>query len=180
MGFRHAKDKNGDCEKQGNDAVWEYVYTQKKLGRKVYKMSDYDDRVKKMDVEVVSPDGTSFTTDVKSMRKARSGKLAPKQDIEAIIELINVAGGPGWIDGKADFISFQMRETILEFPRRELAEIVREWIDVTNRVENFGDCAYKVYGRYGNKDLITKVPFDRLREEFKKRGIPYREFPICR
>lgn len=174
---KHKYDPSGKNKKQGEDAFWAFAYSFKKLGYKIYAATFYEDTTKKFDCRVVSLD-ENFTTDVKSARKAASGK-SPIQYKELVMEFRNGLGteGSGWLYGQADFISFELETTWIRFPRAELAEIVESLTDFDNVVENFGDCTYKVYGRRG--DLITKVELSRLKAEFDKLGIPYKEFPKC-
>jgi hypothetical protein len=174
MGFRHKYDHTGKAKKQGEDGFWTFVYSMRKAGYKVYEVSFYEDAVRKYDCRVETEEET-FTTDVKSAKKATSGK-SDIQYKELVMEFRNgkATEGSGWLYGKADFITFELEKTFIRFPRVELAQIVEEMTDFDDLVENFGDCTYKVYSRRG--DLITKVELSRLKEEFKKRKIPYKEY----
>lgn len=69
------------------------------------------------------------------------------------VELKNVAGDPGWLYGKAEFIAFEF-ERYWVFVRREaLAEFVEE--NVVREPSEFP--LYKVKTRPGRKDEITLV-----------------------
>lgn len=170
----HKYDYKGTAKEQGDKAFWAFIYSMKKINARTYKSTFYEDTTKKFDCKVVFPDEV-FTTDVKSARKAASGN-SPIQYKELVMEFRNgyATEWSGWLYGQADYITFELEKTWIRFPRVELAEIVESLTDFDNLVENFGDCTYKVYSRRG--DLITKVELTRLKKEFDKRGISYKEY----
>jgi hypothetical protein len=87
------------------------------------------------------------------------------QDQMCLVELVNVRGNPGWIKGKADYISFERKNYWLVVNREELLKMVEK---------NLGEPAewsrtkkpYAIYDRkkYGKQDQFCWVPFDDIEE----------------
>jgi len=105
-----------------------------------------------------------FKFDVKGMKKFNRFDDYV-QDQMCLVELVNVRGNPGWIKGKADYISFERKNYWLVVNREELLKMVEK---------NLGEPAewsrtkkpYAIYDRkkYGKQDQFCWVPFDDIEE----------------
>lgn len=98
--------------------------------------------------------------DVKGLKQAhKEGFLA--------VEFRNVAGKHGSCsDGSiVDYIAFQLESGFVILRKDELLKWCR--INVKNEyASNWNDAILKLYTRQGRKDLVTKIPVDRI-DEFK-------------
>ena len=94
--------------------------------------------------------------DVKGMKKVNRWDNKAQDDI-AWVEGTNVAGKPGWIKGKADYIVFERTDCWLVVDRQELFDLV--WNKLKEKDFKKGKSIYEVYQRDGRLDKITMVPF---------------------
>ncbi len=102
-------------------------------------------------------DDTEKTFDVKMMKKInRSDNYV--QDNITWIEIKNVSGNPGWINGKADYIAFERVDCWLVVDRKQLNNFVSD--KLANKTVSGKKGIYERYQRYGRQDEITQVPFD--------------------
>lgn len=83
------------------------------------------------------------------------------------IELMNIYGNKGWINGKATFIAFSLGDRYVFFKRRELKYFVYNKVNVERIHLKVGRIKpYSVYRRKGYKDKIVLIPLkDILRLE---------------
>jgi len=95
--------------------------------------------------------------DVKGMKKKNRSDNNFQDDI-AWVEGTNVRGNPGWLKGKADYISFERNNYWLIVDRESLLEFVNKKLKENNFEKGKG--IYKVYQREGRLDKITMVPFE--------------------
>lgn len=95
--------------------------------------------------------------DVKGMKKKNRYDKNFQDDV-AWVEGTNVRGNPGWLKGKADYISFERNNYWLIVNRESLLEFVNKKLKENNFEKGKG--IYKVYQREGRLDKITMVPFE--------------------
>ena len=95
--------------------------------------------------------------DVKGMKKKNRYDKNFQDDV-AWVEGTNVRGNPGWLKGKADYISFERNNYWLIVDRESLLEFVNKKLKENNFEKGKG--IYKVYQREGRLDKITMVPFE--------------------
>lgn len=100
----------------------------------------------------------SFLVDVKGRKRiGRSGQL---QDEWIWLELHGVREKDmGWLyGGCADLIAFEMPDSFMLVDRDRLIDLVEELVPPTaERVEISDQAKYKIYQRYGRRDLITMI-----------------------
>lgn len=73
------------------------------------------------------------------------------------IELRNVQGRPGWIDGEADIIAQIVDDKIYIFNRENLRKWVYSMCNLDLQVYHPKDALYRAYTRRGRRDLITMI-----------------------
>lgn len=95
--------------------------------------------------------------DVKGMKKKNRYDKNFQDDV-AWVEGTNVRGNPGWLKGKADYISFERNNYWLIVNRESLLQFVNKKLKENNFEKGKG--IYKVYQREGRLDKITMVPFE--------------------
>jgi hypothetical protein len=119
------------------------------------------------DLEVTFKDKTSHKYDVKGIRKVQ--RYSTKDDTIHWVELKNVAGNKGWIDGKASHIVFETFTEWIVITPFQIKELLREKIPYPiEYVQKAKDALYKLYTRKDRKDLITMVLTEDLRKKAYK------------
>jgi hypothetical protein len=93
--------------------------------------------------------------DVKGLRKLKRSDEYPNENYHWI-ELMNVNGKPGWVQGKADVIAFETFDLWVLVEREKLLKFLMV------KIENFEEFVdkptlYKLYRRRGRLDAITLV-----------------------
>lgn len=155
MVFRNAEDTRGALE-QGREAEARFERVASKLGWIVTKVDPETDMKQHMDFVIawgdpknVAGETATYSVDVKSRNTAENGE-------ETWIEIRNIAGGPGWLYGKADMIAFEQEDRFILVERDKL----RQWIE-DNVEKDYVTLAHqalmKVYTRQGREDMITLV-----------------------
>ena len=94
--------------------------------------------------------------DVKAAKKENRTDSNPNYNIHWI-ELRNVNGKKGWIFGEASFIAFELQDSWLCIPRKNIISSLVKKIDFTVFTTSKEEM-YKVYRRKFRKDAIVKVP----------------------
>lgn len=92
-----------------------------------------------------------YKYDVKGRKRLNRHDINYTNDIH--VELVNVRGNLGWIEGKANFIAFEQEDKFLIVNRIALKHLVNE--KIKNRL---GKGYYERYTR--NLDLVTLVPLE--------------------
>lgn len=86
------------------------------------------------------------------------------------LELINVRGKRGWLNGEADYVVFDVKElgAFCFFYREDLLEAVRGIHKIAKSKGEF----YKLYTREGRLDVLVKVHYDYIKHLELSR-VPY-------
>ena len=110
--------------------------------------------------------GRLLKFDVKDLKKFNR-KDAAAQDELACVEYIGVAGYPGWVQGKSDYIAFKrIKYPWLLANRQQLWEMVEAKLKERNYSPSikpwYEKEAYATYDRsyFGKKDKFCWVPFE--------------------
>jgi hypothetical protein len=138
----------------GRVAEVRFVRAAEALGLSVTKSSRKDDIEKHVDYWMAFNDTGRWGVDVK-------GNNLPD---EIWVELKNVRGNKGWIQGDATIIAFDMPEEsgFSVVNRLELKEWVNKNVG-TEMVSNKRDAYRKLYQRKDRLDIITKVILEDIR-----------------
>lgn len=112
-------------------------------------------------------DTTEIGFDVKGLRKH---KRSDKDFTDSItwIELINVNGKKGSIYGKAKYIAFLTKTSIIYVLREKIVSFVEDKIKGKETVLTCPSECYIPYNRKDRKDLIVKVKIDDLKQFAKQ------------
>lgn len=120
--------------------------------------------VEHIDILWTDQDGCEHGIDVKMPKKTRRYDSEPDNS-RTWIEILNINGGPGWIDGSEEWIAF-VRDgnfnDILFANRAKLSSFVKKRIETSRIYEYNTGRNYDLYTRrkWGNDDLCTIVPFE--------------------
>lgn len=94
--------------------------------------------------------------DVKAMKRTNRNGSINSNNIW--IELTNVNGQNGWIDGKQDCIAFEFEECFIVVKRKALKDLVSSLIDFSlDLVSRAYDAKYRLYQRPNRLDKITFI-----------------------
>jgi len=157
-------------------------------GKRVIRANGYEEKVEHWDYKLCRDAGcdskTAIKYEVKGMRQLEmSGKFSGVQDKLFPVEFLTVnndgsgrPGGPGWAQGKADWIVFEISEgwllvkpsdllnmaiTKIQAKAAELGVEVKTLDEILAapklRANRSSDAIYKVYGRQGRGDALTWV-----------------------
>ena len=101
-------------------------------------------------------DDQAISFDVKAQKRiSRSGSINSER---VWIELTNVNGNDGWIDGKQDCIAFEFPESYIVVNRLSLREYVYSIINFNLPVVSSSyEAHYRIYQRRGRRDRITTI-----------------------
>lgn len=151
------KKESNQCEiKVGNLLI-------KQKGGTYTKSKVKDDIKKHVDLWWIDKNGKKIGIDVKMPKKTRRSDVEPDNE-RTWIEILNVVGKPGWIDGKEDLIAFVRcgdYNDVLFANRKKLSKFIKEKIK-NSKINDFNSgISYELYTRkkWGNNDLCTIVPF---------------------
>lgn len=100
--------------------------------------------------------------DVKGLRK---NKRSDKEFDDRItwVELLNVNGYPGSVYGKAKYIAFLTKDSVVYVDRVKLIKFVNKRVQGKDIVHQCPSECYVPYQRWGRKDMIVKVPMADLK-----------------
>lgn len=149
------------------------LLTEQKGG--TWKKSKLRDDIKKhIDLIWIDNDNNKHTIDVKLPKKTRRTDKEPDNE-RTWIELLNVSGKPGWIDGEEEYVAFVRSgqyNDVLFVNREKLSKFVKEKTKFSIVNDFNSGKSYDLYTRkkWGNNDLCTIVPFDDIK--------PFVEFTI--
>lgn len=133
----------------------------KYLGQICTKSSKKDDIYKHIDFYL--EDGRSV--DVKTHKTINSNDRKGVSHKYTWIELVNVAGNRGWIDGEATHIAFSLTTHYVIVSRIMLRDMVRENIEDHNTYpKGYFPKPYIKYNRVGLQDKIVLVPLKDILE----------------
>lgn len=75
------------------------------------------------------------------------------------IELVNVAGNPGWVHStKADFLAFERGDVFLFVKPSDLRDVLAQSV-IPMPVETAGEAHYCLYQRANRKDQLTLIRY---------------------
>ena len=137
-------------------------------GLKCRKASLQEDRFKHIDFHI----SNGMTVDVKAHKKINATDKKPLQEY-TWIELMNVNGNLGWIDGWASHIAYSFTTHYKLFDRKALKKYILSKVNIHNIVikeNNSTPKPYQVYRRGTLKDKVVLVPIKDLIE-----NVPYLE-----
>jgi hypothetical protein len=127
------------------------------------KATPTEDMTKHIDLIWIDPNNNPHTIDVKLPKKTRRYDTEPDNE-RTWIEILNVSGNPGWIDGEEEFIAFVRSgqyNDVLIVNRQKLSTFIKNKIKYSKINEFNSGISYDLYTRkrWGNDDLCTIVPF---------------------
>lgn len=138
-------------------------------GLKCTKSSITQDRYKHIDFYI----SNGLTVDVKAQKKINASDKNPSQEF-TWVELMNVNGNLGWVDGWATHIAYSFNSHYKLFDRKALKKFILSKIDINDVVikENnkLEPVPYQVYRRGTLRDKVVLVPIKDLIE-----NVPYLE-----
>tara|TARA_R110000823_G_scaffold21807_1_gene65759 strand:+ start:29 stop:511 length:483 start_codon:yes stop_codon:yes gene_type:complete len=143
--------------KQGNDAEKKFKDLMELRGHTCIKSSRSDDINKHIDFYV-----NEFSVDVKGNRH-----------LETIwLELKNVRGNKGWLEGEADYIVFDVVElkSFCFFNTEKLFNYVKDIKEIAKDKKDYN----KLYTRKERKDVLVKVRYNDIKH-LEKQKIKYEQ-----
>jgi len=143
--------------KQGNDAEKKFKDLMELRGNTCVKSNRNDDINKHIDFYV-----NEFSVDVKGNRH-----------LETIwLELKNVRGNKGWLEGEADYIVFDVVElkSFCFFKTKELFDYVKNIKEIAKDKKDYN----KLYTRKERKDVLVKVRYNDIKH-LEKQKIKYEQ-----
>ena len=143
--------------KQGNDAEKKFKDLMELRGNICIKSSRSDDINKHIDFYV-----NQFSVDVKGNRH-----------LETIwLELKNVKGNKGWLEGEADYIVFDVVElkSFCFFNTEKLFNYVKDIKEIAKDKKDYN----KLYTRKERKDVLVKVRYNDIKH-LEKQKIKYEQ-----
>lgn len=131
--------------------------TQDTFGGDCYKATQKEDTQSHIDFWWNSPKKGLIGIDVKGLKK---NKRSDKDFDDTIqwLELLNVQGNDGWLKGKAEYIAFRTKNSIIYVNREKLRKFAEEKIANKTVVRSTPKDFYIPYQRWGRQDLILKCP----------------------
>ena len=149
-----------DCSKLGRSKEKECAELLiESEGGKIRWATKEEDMFKHIDFYWVK-DGKDIGIDVKSARKKNRCDLEPNYEINWV-ELKNVHGRKGWLDGEMDYIVFEHKEFWFFVKPDRIKELLKEKMSDKNEICDSKEI-YKFYRRKGRLDLLVMVPNDDL------------------
>ena len=113
------------------------------------KSPDEDDFHKHIDFYL----DNGWAVDVKSSNKVFNGEH------HIWVELVNVNGNRGWIDGEATHIAFSLGDCYIFFERKKLRSFIRAKVKVGHwEYKTSVIKTYRIYTRRGKQDKIVLIP----------------------
>lgn len=117
------------------------------------KSSNKDDMYKHIDFYL----SNGWSVDVKSSNKVCNGEHY------IWLELLNVNGNKGWIDGNATHIAFSLGDRYIFFERNHLRNFIKDKISIGEWKYKQGTIyTYIIYRRFNKLDKIVLVPLKDL------------------
>lgn len=150
--------QNGYSARVGQSGEESFLDYARKMGWNPRKSSRHEDMQKHIDCHI-DIDGFSLSVDVKGCKRGIDSGLV-------LIELLNVNGDRGWIDGEADMIAFKIHTGWLFVSRETLAAYIWEKVGELkpeNQSQNKRCVAPNWYRRHDRMDAITNVALDEIK-----------------
>ena len=138
--------------KQGNDAENKFKNLMETRGNTCVKSNRNDDIKKHIDFYV-----NQFSVDVKGNRHLQTVWL----------EIKNVKGDKGWLQGEADYIVFDLieLESFCFFKTKDLFDYVKNIKEIAADKNDYN----KLYTRKDRKDVLVKVKYNDIKHLEKQR-----------
>lgn len=167
-GYRHPRDKTGECQRMGFNAEKCFLTTMAFRGHAVTPTSKEDNVGGKGDFLI---DGKRV--EVKSVKRAKRKDSNPNYDL-VWIEISNVyseIGFNGWLYKKTiDVLAFEQRDSFILVDRKVLAAHVEKICDFQTFVSSPDKALYKSYRRFKRRgEHLTIIQVSDLKD------IPHRE-----
>ena len=156
--YVNKNDKDGKCAIQGNTAEVAF----KKLLSKEGQVLDADITEQRNHVDLILiKNGKKIRYEVKARKRVSRGDSGVQDEL-VWIELINVAGNVGWVNGGSDFVGFERENDFAVVSRAKLLTLVTKLCNPYKRVKSPEEALYKGYQRYGRQDLLTLIKMSDL------------------
>ncbi len=143
---------NGEFQKIAESKKYKVRYPSKKVSAELY-VSLYlkgQDASTKLDREVA--------VDVKAFKKPKG-----RNNGWVWIEVKNVRGQDGWINGESNFVAFEREKDFILIPRTQVLHLVNSKVRFDLGLVNSAHQAkYRVYQRKGRRDQIAQVKISDL------------------
>lgn len=123
--------------------------------------SPKEDKESHIDIWWDSPRGGRISVDVKGRHKSKRSDSGYDDSI-CWLELQNVRGEKGWLQGSADYIAFMTAESVIFVKRKKLYEFAVEKVGGLDYVTETPMDFYVPYKRekWGRDDLMFKAPME--------------------
>lgn len=151
-------------EKGVSDENFIMEATEKTFGGRCYRSEDYQERLRNDKFDHIdfwwdSPKKGKIGIDAKGMKK-NNRRDNYYDDTIQWLELKGVTGYPGWLYGKAEYIAFRTKTSVIYAKREKLARFAEEKVKGKKLVYETPKEFYVPYQRkkYGKKDVMIKVP----------------------
>lgn len=154
------------CEKRGTQCEHRFAAILQKRGNKTREATYEQDRTEHWDVATLDNDNRIVHRfDV----KASKGGCDAAGSV--LLEVKNIAGYPGWIYGKADYIAFELDNGDFKvFARTDLVDFLEtkylhaDDVSLKREKPRYGYAVNNFYGRPDRKDLFIFIDLDYLCE----------------
>lgn len=137
-------------------------------GIKYEKSSYKEDVFDHFDYHLYSDSGKSYKVEIKARKRIKRSD-ANTQDACIWIEFKNVVGKDGWLYGKADYIVFECEDEFIFVNRLKLVTLAEKLVNFKEQAKSSSAALYKVYTRFGRKDLVSMIKLSDLNPIIKTR-----------
>lgn len=148
------------CFRKGKEDEWKVMtLIESSIGGKCEFSSAKEDKESHIDLWWETPKGIMVSIDVKGLHKSKRSDSV-YDDTICWLELQNVRGDKGWLQGEADYIAFMTASSVIFVKRQKLYEFALEKVDGTAYVTDTPRDFYVPYKRekWGRDDLMFKAP----------------------
>ena len=160
MEYRNSLDKSGECSKNGKKAEDAFLAL---VRGKTYihdaREATLEEQKQHIDHVFKRSDGREIRVDTKAMKKVSRNDKTFRTDL-VWVEFKNIHGYPGWLYGKADFISFERENDFVLVDRKKLSQLCEKLVNKNNKVDSAYDALYNSYTRSGRKDVLSQIKMD--------------------
>jgi len=126
MSYKNKYDNRG-CSSIDADATTLFLNLCAKKKFKTKKATPNQDKYEHWDWEIKTPVGYHLV-DIKGLKRINSQDTAADDSL-LCVEYENVTGNDGWLQGKAEFIAFLVKEGFIFVKRADLLELSRALVD---------------------------------------------------
>lgn len=164
MSFRHTLDITGNCQKIEKKSEILFDRLASKEGYFLEEANPYENKILHWDRKLHKSQ-YHYTVDIKGMKKINRSDDYP-DDCMLLVEYVGGEGYPGWLQGKADYIAFQVKEGFIFVDRKILrAHSVKtvKWFSKPQPSPPNNKEKHIVYRRPGRKDLFVYLTKEEIR-----------------